>query len=86
MADDIVTRLRNRRGTAPALCDAAADEIEHLRKELHAQQAATEQWWFLARQYRNSSDHAGCLGNRRCKFCETFHRNETMYGNGHGND
>lgn len=33
VTDDIVTRLRNRRGTAPALCDAAADEIERLRED-----------------------------------------------------
>lgn len=34
VTDDIVIRLRNRRGTIPALCDAAADEIERLRKEV----------------------------------------------------
>lgn len=31
---DIVIRLRNRRGNAPALCDAAADEIERLRADV----------------------------------------------------
>lgn len=31
MGNDIVARLRNRRGTAPALCDEAADEIERWR-------------------------------------------------------
>lgn len=84
MPDDIVTRLR----TDFEYYDhaqEAADEIERLRKELGAQQAATEQWWFLARQYRNSHDHTGCLGNHRCKFCETFHRNEEIYGNGRNN-
>ena len=33
MNDDIVTRLRNRRGTIVRLCDDAADEIESLRED-----------------------------------------------------
>lgn len=33
MSDDIVARLRGRRGTIPVLCDDAADEIERLRAE-----------------------------------------------------
>lgn len=35
VSDDIVIRLRGRRGNAPALCDAAADEIERLRLACH---------------------------------------------------
>lgn len=61
-------------------------EVAELRATVRRQQAAIEQWWFLARQYRNSYEHARCLGNQRCKFCVTFQRNEAMYGNGHDQD
>lgn len=46
MVTDIVTRLRNRRGNAPALCDAAADEIESLRADVKRWRNWAEEYFY----------------------------------------
>ena len=59
-------------------------DLGEARRLLRAMELEAEQWWLLAAQYRNTTEHAGpCLGNRRCRLCATFHRNELWYGKHH---
>lgn len=79
MSEDIRERLMRFAEQDNVIWDAVY-EIENLRTLLRQQELATEQWWFLASQYRNSLDHAGCVKGKRCRFCAMFHRNQQLYG------